>query len=92
MTDIRTYGTQARKLIETGYALTTRVTDFYKLLTKVNVAVNTYRPETFKNIPQIYSAYENYLTDLALYNAYRNDINELSGVGNYIGVGLTYTV
>ena len=92
LTDIKTFGTQARKLVDSGYALTTRVADFYRFLVRVSMAVNTYRPETFKNIEQINTAYEKYLTDLALYNTYRDNVNSLSSKGNFIGNGLCYGV
>ena len=41
LTDIKTFGTQARKLVDSGYALTTRVADFYRFLVRVSMAVNT---------------------------------------------------
>jgi hypothetical protein len=78
MTDIATYTQYATKLLEANYAFTTRLLDFYKHITRVNVAINTYRPETFKNIEKIYSAYETHLTHRAMYDTYIADVNELA--------------
>jgi hypothetical protein len=89
MTDIKSYGAQARKLIETGYALTTRVNDFFRNLVRVNVAVNTYRPETFKDIETIQSAYLDYLTYMNMFKAYRDSINEDNKIGASIGAQLS---
>ena len=91
MTDIKSYTAQAAKLVETGYAFTNRTADFFKALARVTVAVNTYRPETFKNIPQIYSAYEEYLNYIAKYNAYKDHINDASWYSALIGRGLSLT-
>jgi hypothetical protein len=89
MTDIKTYSTMAEKYIQTGYAFSTRTTDFFRAITRVNVAVNTYRPETFKNIPQIYSAYEKYLVYRAQYDAYTADINASNKQSSSLGVYLS---
>ena len=85
MTDIKTYATQAEKLIESGFAFTTRSADFFRHLARVTVAVNTYRPETFKNIEQIYNAYLSYLENLELYNGYKSDINDAAYVSRTVG-------
>ena len=89
MTDIRTYTAQAAKLIETKYAFSTRTVDFFKALVRVTVAVNTYRPESFKNIPAINSAYEEYLGQMESYNAYMSHINDAVWYSNHIGDGLS---
>jgi hypothetical protein len=89
MTDIKTYSAQAQKLIDSGFAFTTRSADFFKSLARVTVAVNTYRPETFKDITQIYDAYLLYLENLELYNSYKADINEAADVSRWIGSKLS---
>jgi hypothetical protein len=73
--DITKYAVQAQKLFDSGYALTTRTVDFFKHLVRVSAAVNTYRPETFQSIPQVWNAYEQYLVCLEYYNSYSRGIN-----------------
>jgi hypothetical protein len=73
--DISKYAVQAQKIFDSGYAFTTRTVDFFKHLVRVSAAVNTYRPETFQNIPQVWNAYEQYLVCLEYYNSYSNGIN-----------------
>jgi hypothetical protein len=89
MTDIKTYSAQAAKLLESGYAFSTRTVDFFKSLARVTVAVNTYRPESFKNIPQINDAYKAYLSQLEQYNAYKEAVNKLADSSSYIAYGLS---
>jgi hypothetical protein len=89
MTDIKTYTAQAAKLIDSGYAFSTRTVDFFKSLARVTVAVNTYRPESFKNIPQINDAYKIYLTQMQRYAAYREHINDSAKYTVILGRGLS---
>jgi hypothetical protein len=89
MTDIKTYTAQAAKLIDSGYAFSTRTIDFFKSLARVTVAVNTYRPESFKNIPQINDAYKIYLTQMQRYAAYREHINDSAKYTVILGRGLS---
>ena len=91
MTDIKTYSAQAAKLMETGYALTTRTVDFFKALARVTIAVNTYRPESFKNIAAINDAYLEYLEQIKFYEAYQSDINASSELTSDVGARFTYT-
>jgi hypothetical protein len=87
--DIRTYSAQAKKLVDSGYALDTRITDFFRSLVRVNAAVNTYRPETFQNIPQIWSAYQEYLGYIEYYKSYSASINDSFALSHNVSVGLT---
>jgi hypothetical protein len=89
MTDIQTYTAQATKLLLNNYAFTTRSVDFFKNLVKVTVAVNTYRPESFKNIPTINSAYKKYLGYLESYKAYSTDINTAVSSARNITYGMS---
>ena len=89
MTDIKTYSAQAAKLLDSGYAFSTRTVDFFRALARVTVAVNTYRPESFKNIPQINDAYKAYLSQLEQYNAYKEAVNKLADSSSYIAYGLS---
>ena len=89
LTDIKTYGTQAGSLLEDNLAFTTRLKSFYTALVRVNAAVSTFRPESFKNIPAINSVYLEYLKYLDRYNAYRKEINSLLGGSQSLSYGLT---
>jgi hypothetical protein len=91
MTDIKTYSAQAAKLMESGYALSTRSVDFFKALVRVTIAVNTYRPESFKNIPQINNAYKVYLEQIKYYAAYQAEINAAAELTGDFGARFTYT-
>ena len=90
MTDIKTYTAQAAKLLESNYALTTRTVDFFKNLVRVTIAVNTFRPETFKNIPQINNAYLEYLEQIKYYEAYKADVNSTAAITSSFGSSLVY--
>ncbi len=85
MTDIRTYGNQATQFIENNFAFDKRIVDFFKLLARVNAAVNTYRPETFANIPAIQEAYLAYLKNIQLFNAFRDDVNKYAASSSALG-------
>ena len=89
MTDIKNYTSQAAKLIDSGYAFSTRTVDFFRALARVTVAVNTYRPESFKNIPQINDAYKIYLTQMERYAAYREHMNDSAKYTVILGRGLS---
>jgi hypothetical protein len=91
MTDIKTYAAQAAKLLSSGFALSTRSVDFFKALVRVTIAVNTYRPESFKNIAAINDAYLEYLEQIKFYEAYRSDINASSELTSGVGARFTYT-
>jgi hypothetical protein len=91
MTDIKTYSSQAAKLMESGYALTTRSVDFFKALVRVTIAVNTYRPESFKNIEAINNAYKVYLEQIKYYEAYQAEINAAAELTCDVGARFTYT-
>jgi hypothetical protein len=86
--DITSYTAQARRLVESGYALTTRAVDFFKSLVRVSAAVNTYRPETFQSIAPIQKAYEEYLGYLSIYKAYSDGINRNYSNSDRIAIGL----
>jgi hypothetical protein len=89
MTDITTYTKQALKYYEANYAFSTRTYDYFRALAKVTVAVNTYRPESFKNIEAINNAYKTYLNHIEMYNGYRADINGSYKHSVVIGDGLS---
>ena len=81
--DISKYTKQASQLYEKGYALDTRFADFFKNLVRVTSAVNTYRPDSFKNIPQVWDSYEQYLVLLEYYKTYTGNINRTAaGIKN----------
>ena len=75
LTDIHINTSNALKLYNAGYAFTTRPSEFFKSLARVQAAVNTYRPESFANISAINKSYLEFLTLKSYYDAYRNEIN-----------------
>jgi hypothetical protein len=72
---IKTNTEAAIKMFNSGYALDTRVLDFYRALVRVQAAVNTYRPDVVMLIPEINEYYQQYLVLLNHYNSYKNAID-----------------
>jgi hypothetical protein len=75
LTDVKKYSTEATRLWDNGYALTTRTFEFFKALVRVNAAVNTYRPEVIEMIPNMKEHYANFVTLKALYDTYKAAVN-----------------
>lgn len=77
ITDIVTYTKRAGQAVAMGWALTSRILDFYNNLSRVQKALDVYRvgSELFNETPGVKASYQEYLTYLEQYEAYQDTVN-----------------
>ena len=83
--DIIKYANDCKRYIDTGFAFTTRTTEFFKCLARVNNGFNSLNIDRYKGVAAMETAYKNYTEYMKQYNAFREDINEKI----YLDISLT---
>ncbi len=73
--DIIKYANDCKRYIDTKYAFTTRTTDFFKCLARVNNGFNSLNIDRYQGVASMQTAYANYKEYMKQYNAFREDVN-----------------
>ena len=73
--DIVNYANDCKRYIETNYAFTTRTTDFFKCLARVNNGFNSLNIDRYQGVESMQTAYKNYRDYMARYAAFKDDVN-----------------
>ena len=73
--DIVANANNCKRYIDNNYAFTTRTTDFFKCLARVNNGFNSLNIDRYQGVEAMQTAYANYRDYMARYAAFREDIN-----------------
>ena len=75
LSDLERYGVQASLILNTGYAFSSKFTEFFKYLALANSAAINYSPDSFSDLPGVKAAYDAYLECLERYGAFYKAVN-----------------
>ena len=73
--DIIENATNCKRFIDSGFAFSTRTTDFFKCLARVNNGFNSLNIDRYQGVTAMEEAYANYQEYMKQYNAFKDDIN-----------------
>lgn len=73
--DIVNNANQCKMLIDSKYAFSTRTTDFFKCLARVNTGFNSLNIDRYQGVESMQTAYRNYKEYMKLYSAFKDDVN-----------------
>ena len=91
MSTISSAGKKAMQMIESNYAFTSRMPDFFKTLCNVFETLEVYPPESFENRVVIKDGYLKYLSAKAYWDSYIGFVNYHASMGHSLIMRMAIT-